>query len=143
QRASRPSFGGQAGGQLIVAWYSEESAYNWSTRVQMLDSTGTWRWPGGGVLAASGFNPWFGTRIYANPDGGATITVLPAMDTYGVLCAAQRFSVSGTKLWPEPAPALMIQTDPNQTRYNEDNWCSLPTGDGGVTFLRTLEDSGA
>lgn len=143
QRVLSPSFGGQSGGQLVVAWQAEESIYNWCTRVQMLDSTGTWRWPGDGVLAARDFGAWRWTRIYANPDGGATVTVHPLVDTYGVLCAAQRFSASGTKLWPEPAPALMVQADPNQTRYNEDNWCSLPTGDGGVMFLRTLEDSGA
>lgn len=137
-----PSLGAAADGRVFVAWQSPESP--WTTRVNVLDSTGTWAWPGSGVACSRTFAEGLGTRVYANADGGATITVQPASYVMGALSGAQRFTLDGTMLWPDPPPTLIVLQEWEQA-YNSlmEGWYTVPTGDGGVMHFFTLADSGS
>lgn len=137
-----PSLGAAADGHVFVAWQSREGSYV-GARVQLMDSTGTWLWPSP-LLAAKAPASGLGTRVYANPDGSATITVQPGMQIEKALSGAQRFATTGTMLWPDPPPTLIVLEEWEQASYSMfEPWCTAPTGDGGVMHFFTLADSGA
>ena len=134
------TLGQQVGGRLVAMWASYE-AQQWQTRAQMLDSTGTWIWPGAGVLAGRAYND-MSHHVFANADGGATVAVptvgqVPA----GVGGGAQRFGANGLLLWPTPTPIFMVASwDQLQDLYGRS--CYVPTGEGGVMYFTALRDSG-
>ena len=139
-RRGLPALGAASGGRAFVAWQAEVGSYSWTTRVQLLDSTGTWLWPGNGVPLANDYGESTVTRIFTHADGGATVTVHPTQ-VYGALIGAQRVAADGTLMWPAATPLAVIG-DASQRYYADEIGGLVSDGNGGVTYFVTFADSG-
>lgn len=139
QPLQEPFLGGSGDGRAFVAWQVHPTALGWVTRVQCVDTTGAWLWPGNGVDTGSGPATFVDIPVLPDGEGGVTLCVDSWADSLGNLRAAQRFSAEGAKLWTEPPPGL-IAGAPEQVLYGSSS--SVTTGDGGVIYFEALSDSG-
>ncbi len=136
-----PAFGEADAGRVYVA-SQEQQAPGWWTHVQLMDSSGTWLWPSP-VLTGKCTGQTADTRLFRNPDGSTTVTLHPSAQIPNALEGAQRISIDGSRLWPEPPPTLLSVWDQRQAyeAVTTPN-VMLSTGDGGVLDFYSLADSG-
>lgn len=139
QQLEEPFLGARGDGSVFVAWQDYQPPLGWVTRMQLADTAGTWRWPGDGVETGSGPAPLVEIPVFPDSEGGAVIATDSFADSLGKMKAAQRFSATGEKRWPEPPPGLLVA---GRVQSYFGGSALAPTGDGGIMFFTTPSDTG-
>lgn len=140
QPLQEPFLGTGVDGRVFAGWQVWQGPAGWVTRAQLVDTTGTWAWPGDGIETGSGPAVLIDIPVFPDEAGGATLCVDSWADSLGKLRAAQRFSADGEKLWPEPPPGIMVASIEEAFYGGPGAFAS--TGDGGVLYFHALADSG-